>query len=87
MLNGMESVDIAALETLINDIAKFNNSMDNILAVMSRDVLTMQSYWDDPQYEQFKGFMDGLVKGLNNDLADMNATRVALQKIYDIMTT
>lgn len=86
MAYNMENVDIAALEKLIGDIGKFNESMGNILTLMSRNVDNMQSVWADDQYNQFRDFMTDLVSGLRSDLQVMEGTKSSLVEMHRIMT-
>ena len=86
MANSRENVDISALEKLIADIGTFNETVGNILTLMTRNVNNMQSVWDDDQYQQFNGFMTDLISGLRSDLEVMGGTRAALVKMHDIMT-
>ena len=75
MARNMEIVDINALAKLIVDIGSFNESMGIILELMSRNVSNMQSVWDDDQYNQFREFMNDLIRSLKSDLQIMEGTR------------
>ena len=86
MARNMEIVDINALAKLIVDIGSFNESMGIILELMSRNVSNMQSVWDDDQYNQFREFMNDLIRSLKSDLQIMEGTRSSLQEMYKIVT-
>lgn len=74
------------VQALINDLNAFNEYVTTEIQTMMNKTEALAAAWQDPQYEQFSGFMSELSDSMRQDLVVVQESASFLQRklaLYD----
>ena len=80
--SGKASSSVVA--ALIKDMRDFSNYVESELQKMVNEANQLGQSWKDPQYDQFRSFINDLTDSLKGDLATFGEATDQLQKKLDM---